>query len=91
MVKANPLFKAKHGHSDRWNVNISIPKLKWQQSGTSTMLVEGICVPVGFSVSALKADGCCDVNRQGKTGEVEPLLQFLVMFQDVMQISKRKV
>lgn len=26
--------------------------------------------------------GCCDVIRPGKTGEVEPLLQFVVMLQD---------
>lgn len=70
IVKANPLFKAKRGHSDRWNVKILIPKVKWQKSDMDTMLVKGICLPVG----SLKAKGCCDVIRPGKTGEVEPLL-----------------
>lgn len=46
---------------DWWNVNVLIIKLKWQQSGMDTILDEGICVPVGVSVSALKAVGCCDV------------------------------
>lgn len=55
------------------------------------MLDEGSCVPVGGSVSALKAGSCCDVIRSRKTEEVEPLLQFLVMLQDRMQISVGKV
>lgn len=48
-----------------------------------TILDEGICVPVGVSVSAVKAGGCCDV-----IGEVEPLLRLLVMHLDIMQNSR---
>lgn len=36
------------------------------------MLDKGSCVPVGGSVSALKADSGCDVIRSRKKGEVEP-------------------
>lgn len=68
---------------DRWNVNVLIIKLKWQQAGMDTKLDEGVCVPVDVSVRALMAGGCCDV-----IGEVEPLLQLLDMHQDIKQNSR---
>lgn len=56
MRKSIPTFKTKHR---RRKVEI-------------VMLDKGSCVPVGGSVSALKADSGCDVIRSRKKGEVEP-------------------